>query len=42
MLYAGEGGDQIILMDDNARRRRARMVKVYLERESIERIAHLT
>jgi transposase len=38
MLYAGAVGDQFILMDDNARRHRARVVQDYREWESIERM----
>ena len=37
-LYAGAVGDQFILMDDNARPHRARVVQDYLERETIERM----
>jgi hypothetical protein len=37
-LYAGAVGDQFILMDDNARPHRARVVQDFLEMESIERM----
>jgi hypothetical protein len=37
-LYAGASGDQFILIDDNARPHRARLVQDYLQRESIERM----
>jgi transposase len=37
-LYAGAVGNQFILMDDNARPHRARLVQDYLERESFERM----
>jgi hypothetical protein len=36
MLYAGAVGDQFIVIDDNARPHRVRVVQDYLERESIE------
>jgi hypothetical protein len=36
-LYAGAIGDDFILMDDNARLHRARIVNEYLQQEIIER-----
>jgi hypothetical protein len=36
--YAGAVGDGFILMDDNARPHRARVVTDYLENETIERM----
>jgi transposase len=37
-LYAGAIGDDFILMDDNARPHRARIVNEYLQQETIERM----
>ena len=37
-LFAGAIGPDFIMMDDNARPHRARVVQEYLERESIERM----
>jgi hypothetical protein len=37
-LYVGAIGDDFILMDDNARPHRARIVNEYLQQESIERM----
>jgi transposase len=37
-LYAGAIGDDLILMDDNARPHRARIVNEYLQQEPIERM----
>jgi transposase len=37
-LYAGAIGDDVILMDDNARPHRARIVIGYLQQETIERM----
>ena len=37
-LYAGAIGDDLILMDDNARHHRARIVNEYLQQETIERM----